>query len=99
MNLLVTIFTKLTEVEHDATAETGWFDEYLALLQDPAHILFEITIGILFDLIIVYVGYQLIVKRLIIPRLRRDIHKEIDDEHGIKHHTHAVDDTLPPKEA
>jgi hypothetical protein len=70
----------------------GWFGEYLALLQDPAHIAFEITISILFDIFIVYLGYQLIVKRVIIPRLRHQIHQEIDAEHHVDHHDHVAGD-------
>jgi hypothetical protein len=70
---------------HEHGGDGGWFSEYLQLLQDPAHIAFEITISILFDLFIVYLGYQLFIKRVLIPRLRRDLHKELDAEHGVDH--------------
>jgi hypothetical protein len=63
----------------------GWFAEYIAMLHDPAHILFEVTISIIFDFMIVYVGYQILVKRFIIPRLRKEIHAEIDREHELVH--------------
>lgn len=72
--------------------EGGMWERYMSLLTDPAHILFEITISILFDVIIVYLGYQLIVKKLIIPKLRRDIHRELDAEHHIEHHDHVEGD-------
>jgi hypothetical protein len=63
----------------------GWFSEYIALLHDPAHILFEITLTIVFDFLIVYVGYKVVFKKIIIPRLRKEIHEEIDREHELTH--------------
>lgn len=63
----------------------GWFSEYITLLHDPAHILFEVTTSIVFDFVIVYFGYQIIVKKFIIPRLRKQIHEEIDREHELEH--------------
>ena len=66
--------------------ETGnWVDQYLQMLHDPAHWLFEVTVSIVFDLVIIYLGYQILVKRVIIPRLRKEIHAEIDREHDITH--------------
>lgn len=70
----------------------SWFDDYIGLLHDPAHILFEITISILFDFFIVYFGYNFVFKTKIVPRLRREIHKEIDDEHHVAHHDHLTGD-------
>jgi hypothetical protein len=64
---------------------TPWFREYLGMLHDPAHILFEVTISIVFDFLIIYVGYQIVVKKHIIPRLRKQIHDEIDREHDLTH--------------
>jgi hypothetical protein len=63
----------------------SWFSEYIAMLHDPAHILFEITLTIIFDFLIVYVGYKVVVKRFILPRLRKEIHAEIDREHELTH--------------
>ena len=60
---------------------TPWLQDYIEMLHDPAHWLFEITVSIIFDFAIIYVGYQVLVKRVIIPRLRREIHEEIDREH------------------
>lgn len=62
-----------------------WFSEYVALLHDPAHILFELTLMAVFDFLIGYVGYKVVFKRLILPRLRREIHEEIDREHDVSH--------------
>jgi hypothetical protein len=63
----------------------SWFADYISLLHDPAHWLFEITVSIIFDLFVVYFGYQILVKRFIIPRLRKEIHEEIDREHELTH--------------
>lgn len=63
----------------------SWFSEYLELLHDPAHILFELTLMVVFDFLIGYVGYKVIIKRFILPRLRKEIHEEIDREHDVEH--------------
>lgn len=62
-----------------------WWDQYLHLLQNPAHWIFEITVSIIFDLVIVYLGYQILVKKFVIPRLRKEIHEEIDRDHDLHH--------------
>lgn len=64
---------------------SGWFSEYLSMLHDPAHILFEITLSIVFDFFIVYIGYQVVFKKIIVPKLRKEIHEEIDREHDMTH--------------
>lgn len=77
---------------HGHSHSEGLWERYLELLTDPAHILFELTISVLFDLLIVYLGYQLLLKRIILPKLRRDIHREIDAEHHVEHHDHSEGD-------
>lgn len=63
----------------------SWFAEYISLLHDPSHWLFEITVTIVIDLVVLYFGYQLLWKKVILPKLRRDIHEEIDREHELTH--------------
>lgn len=72
--------------EHDHSGHGLW-EEYWGLLTDPAHLLFELTFSLAFDILVVAVLWGILVKKVIIPRLRRDIHKEIDAEHGITHDT------------
>lgn len=93
--MLSHLFNGLVQVsESHGHGESSILEEYFALMTDPAHILFEITISVLFDVIVVYLGYQLFFKRLIIPKLRRDIHRELDDEHHVEHHDHTPGDSL-----
>jgi len=63
----------------------GWFSEYISLLHDPSHWLFEITVQIVIDLLIIYFGYRIIWKKVILPKLRKEIHAEIDQEHNLTH--------------
>lgn len=52
-------------------AETFW-----SLLRDQAHWEFELFLMLIFDVVI---GV------LIWPRLKARLHREIDEEHGVKH--------------
>lgn len=63
----------------------SWWEQYLQLLNNPAHWLFEITVQVVIDLVILYFGYRIIWKKIILPKLRRDIHAEIDREHDLHH--------------
>lgn len=67
----------------------SWVDEYLHLLQDPAHWMFEITVSIIFDLLVVGLIWQVVIKKHIIPKLRKEIHAEIDREHDLEHKGHG----------
>lgn len=77
---------------HEENQEHSWFEEYLYLLQDPAHVMFEITISVIFDFLIIFMGYKLFLKKIVLPKLRREIHKELDDEHHVIHHDHVPGD-------
>lgn len=71
----------------DAHAEgLGFWDEVWSIVFDPAHITAELTWNIVFDVLFVSVLYGIVFKRLMLPRLRREIHREIDEEHGIEPH-------------
>ncbi len=76
MNILLT-----SEHGH---SENFW-EDFIAIATDPAHLAFEFVFSIFFDLIIITLVYGVIVKKYVIPRLRKQIHKEIDAEHGIEH--------------
>ena len=71
-----------------------WWDQYLHLLQNPAHWIFEITVQVVIDLVILYFGYQILWKRVVLPKVRRDIHAEIDRDHDLIHD----DDTYHSKD-
>lgn len=81
---------------HDDHAhETGQtlLQETWGLITDPAHALTEIFYSFLFELLIIPVIIYLY-KKFREPRLRAQIHKEIDAEHGIQH-TDCNSETTP----
>jgi hypothetical protein len=61
------------------------WSEYFHIVTDPAHGLAEITYTILFDFVIVGLVWGVIFNRFILPRVKRDIHAEIDSSHGYSH--------------
>jgi hypothetical protein len=70
-----------------------FWEEYLHILSNPAHLAVEITLMILLDVILL---------GLIVPFLKRSIstsllreHARIDKEHGIFHHDGHVHRTDP----
>jgi hypothetical protein len=67
-------------------AGTSFTQEYMELLSNPAHWLFELTFSIIFDFIVISLLYGIIIKKVIIPRLKKTLHDEIDKEHGVEAH-------------
>jgi hypothetical protein len=61
------------------------WQDYVSVSFDPAHILAELTFTIVFDFVLLWLGYKIFFKGYILPRLRRDIHRDIDVEHGYVH--------------
>lgn len=60
--------------------ETWW-----EIALDPNHIIAELIWTVVFDGVFVWFLYNVIFKKYILPKLRKDIHAEIDEEHGIQH--------------
>jgi hypothetical protein len=56
-------------------------ETWIDILTDPNHIMAELVWNFVFDVIVITVGYGIIIKKIILPR----IHKYIDDKHGVKH--------------
>lgn len=69
-------------MEHEG--HSVW-EEAWAIFTDPAHILPEIAWHLIMELVVITLLYGVLIKRVIIPRLRKDIHKEIDEAHDLKH--------------
>ena len=65
-----------------ADGDGGFWEQYLHLLTDPAHLAYEITFTLVFDILVITFLYGVVLKKIIIPRLRRSIHAEIHAEHG-----------------
>lgn len=60
-------------------------ETWISILTDPNHIIAEIIINLIFDGLIIALGYGIIVKKIIFPYLRKNIHKYIDGKHNIQH--------------
>jgi hypothetical protein len=52
---------------------------------DTNHIIAEVIWTIAFDGIIVAFLYNLIWKKIVLPKVKKDIHEQIDKEHNITH--------------
>lgn len=68
---------------HSQETENVW-QETFNLITDPAHAMTEIFYSLLFDLLIIPVTI-FIYRKIREPNLRKEIHQEIDQEHGINH--------------
>jgi hypothetical protein len=76
------------EDAHEA-AGSVW-EEFWILFTDPAHAMTEIAMSIVWDVLILTVIYQLLVKRYLYPRWVNRVHSEIDEEHGVDHNAAHV---------
>ena len=72
----------IAEAEHGHAG--GFFEEYVSLLTDPAHIALELTFLVTVDLLLVGLLWPLI-KRFLDVKLHKQ-HEQFDREHGIHHH-------------
>jgi len=72
------------EHEHEHAGESVW-EHAWEIFTDPAHILAELGWTAIQDVLIIGLLYGVVFKKVILPKLRKDIHKEIDAEHGITH--------------
>ena len=66
-------------------AEISVWQHAWEIFSDPSHVLAELGWTIIQDVLIIGVLYGIVFKKVILPKLRKDIHEEIDAEHGIKH--------------
>jgi len=64
----------------------GLLPEAWSIFTDPSHILAELAWTLIQDVVLIWLLYGTVWKKMILPRLRREIHKEIDEEHNITHH-------------
>ncbi len=70
--------------EAGASCTTLWCD-YVATQFDPAHLLSELGFTLVFTLVELLIWRKLIKPR-IMNAIKREVHTEIDTEHGIVHH-------------
>lgn len=64
------------------------WEESWSIFIDPAHIMAELGWTIIQDVILVWLLYGTLWKKVILPRL----HEKFDKEHAITHHDHNHDD-------
>lgn len=76
----------LIQFATEATStDTSLLGEAWSIFTDPAHIIAELSWTIIQDFVIIWLLYGTVWKKMVLPRLRREIHKEIDEEHNISH--------------
>jgi hypothetical protein len=68
----------------DAAPEGLWSEAW-SIFIDPSHVIAELGWTIIQDVVIIWLLYGIVFKKMILPKLRREIHKEIDAEHNISH--------------
>ena len=68
---------------HDIEGESVW-QQAFELITEPAHAITEVFYSLLFDALLIPITI-LIYKKIREPKLRQEIHNEIDKEHGIDH--------------
>ena len=71
-------------MEHEHEDDTMWQHAW-EIFSDPAHIIAELGWTIIQDGLVIWLLYGIVFRRIILPKLRKDIHKEIDLEHNIDH--------------
>jgi hypothetical protein len=76
----------LIQFATEAATDNSLLVEAWSIFTDPAHIIAELSWTIIQDFVIIWLLYGTVWKKMILPRLRREIHKEIDEEHNISHH-------------
>ena len=59
------------------------------IFTDPGHFIAEIGFTIVTDVVLVFLVWQLLIKKILVPRLkkqlRKDLHEELDKEMHIEH--------------
>jgi len=68
---------------HEAAG--GFWPEFWTIFTDPAHVLSEVAMSAIWDIVIITLIYQLLIKRWLYPRWSNKVHHEIDSEHGVDH--------------
>ena len=74
-------------MEHAEHTELSFWAETWSIFSDPAHIVAELGWTIIQDVILVWLLYGTLWKKVILPRL----HEKFDREHKIEHHDHDHD--------
>lgn len=84
-SLLTLVASNPVQVVMEHEHSGNFWNDFISIATDPAHLLFEVLFTIVFDGVIVALFWGVLIKKVLLPRLRKDIHEEIDQEHGINH--------------
>jgi hypothetical protein len=60
-------------------------ETWFTIFTDPNHIIAELLWTLIQDVVLGWLLYGVVFKKHLLPKLRKDIHKEIDKEHNIVH--------------
>lgn len=60
--------------------ETWW-----SIFSDPNHIIAELLWTVIQDGLVIWLFYNVIFKKYVLPKIHKAVHHEIDKEHGIVH--------------
>lgn len=72
------------DVETGSEGLGAIWNEAWSVISDPAHAIAEVFYNVAVDLVIIPI-VVLLYKKIREPKLRAQIHKEIDEEHGVTH--------------
>ncbi len=72
-------------MEHEHEHGASLWAEFWAVFTDPAHAMAEFASAIIFDLVVIALLWGVLIKKVIIPKITKKVHAEIDREHGIEH--------------
>ena len=72
----------MAETGHSDHAELGLFEEAWSIFTDPSHIIAELGWTVIQDVVLIWLLYGTLWKKVILPRL----HEKFDKEHAIEHH-------------
>lgn len=60
-------------------------ETWLSIFTDSNHIVAELLWTLIQDVVFIGVLYKIVFKKYILPNIRRQVHEDIDREHGITH--------------
>jgi hypothetical protein len=60
-------------------------ESFVEIATDPAHIIAELIFTFTIDFLIIALLWGVVFKKVVLPRLTKKIHEEIDIEHGYNH--------------
>jgi hypothetical protein len=60
-------------------------ETWLSIATDPNHIIAELLFNLVFDGLIIALGYGILIKKIVLPYLSKNIHRYVDSKHNVEH--------------